>query len=55
MGAMMGAVLTDKVTPAKVNAACNAGSKLMRMVDLQMKYSKTPNAATKFLNSKRVA
>lgn len=49
MTALMEDVVSDRLTPSKTNAACNAGGKLMKMVDLQMKYSMAPNAASKFL------
>lgn len=49
MTTLMGDVVSGRLTPAKTNAACNAGGKLLKMVDLQMKYSAVPNAASKFL------
>ena len=38
MSALMGDVLTDRVEPKVANAAINAGSKLLKMVEMQQKY-----------------
>jgi len=38
MSAMMTDVVTGAVTPQVTNAACNAGGKLLKAVELQMKY-----------------
>jgi len=38
MGAMMADVLSGAVTPQVVNAACNAGGKMLRAVEMQYRY-----------------
>ncbi len=39
MSALMGDVLAGRVMPDVANAACNAGGKLLKVVDMQMKYN----------------
>jgi hypothetical protein len=41
MSAIMSDLLSGSVTPAIANASCNAGGKLLKMVELQMKYGQT--------------
>lgn len=38
MSAMMGDIISGRVTPAVGNAACNAGGKLLKIVEMQYKY-----------------
>lgn len=38
MSALMSDVLSGSVTPGIANATCNAGGKLIKMVELQLKY-----------------
>lgn len=38
MSAMMGDIISGRVTPAVGNAACNAGGKLLKIVEMQQKY-----------------
>jgi hypothetical protein len=40
MSSLMTDVLTGKVDPDVANAACNAGGKVIRLVELQYKYGK---------------
>lgn len=39
MSALMGDVITGTVSPDVTNAACNAGGKLLKMVELEYKYA----------------
>jgi hypothetical protein len=38
MSAMMGDLISGRLSPGVGNAACNAGGKLLKVVELQMKY-----------------
>jgi hypothetical protein len=38
MSAVMSDLIEGKITPAVGNAACNAGGKLLKAVEMQMKY-----------------
>lgn len=38
MSAMMGDIISGRVTPAVGNAACNAGGKLLKVVEMQYKF-----------------
>lgn len=38
MSAMMGDIISGRVTPSVGNAACNAGGKLLKVVEMQYKY-----------------
>jgi hypothetical protein len=38
MSALMSDIIEEKVTPAVANAACNAGGKLLKVVEMQLKY-----------------
>jgi len=42
MSAIMSDVIGGKLTPSVTNAACNAGGKLLKMVELEMKYATEP-------------
>lgn len=35
---MMGDIISGRVTPAVGNAACNAGGKLLKVVEMQYKF-----------------
>lgn len=35
---MMGDIISGRVTPSVGNAACNAGGKLLKVVEMQYKY-----------------
>ena len=37
MSALMSDIIADRITPSKANAACNAGSKLLKVVEMQYK------------------
>lgn len=45
MSALMSDIIGGRVTPQVGNAACNAGGKLLKIVEMQMQYGKqiTPN------------
>ncbi len=50
MSAMMSDVIEGALTPGVINAAVNAGGKLLKVVDLQMKYGTTaPGSGAKQL------
>lgn len=38
MSAMMGDLISGRITPAVGNAACNAGGKLLKVVEMQYKF-----------------
>lgn len=38
MSALMGDIISGRVTPGVGNAACNAGGKLLRIVEMQHKF-----------------
>ncbi len=38
MSALMGDIIAGRVTPAVGNAACNAGGKLLKVVEMQYKF-----------------
>lgn len=38
MSALMGDIISGRVAPAVGNAACNAGGKLLKVVEMQYKY-----------------
>lgn len=38
MSALMGDIISGRVTPAVGNAACNAGGKLLKVVEMQYKF-----------------
>lgn len=38
MSALMGDIIAGRVTPSVGNAACNAGGKLLKIVEMQYKY-----------------
>ena len=40
MSALMGDVVTGRIAPQIANAACNAGGKLLKIVDMQHRYGK---------------
>ncbi len=42
MSAIMSDVISGRLTPSMTNAACNAGGKLLKMVDLEYKYGTDP-------------
>lgn len=50
MGALMTDLISGRVTPQVGNAMCNAGGKLLKVVEMQMKYGSPSNSAP----SKRV-
>lgn len=45
MSALMTDIISSRVTPAVGNAACNAGGKLLKVVEMQHKYG-TQNGGT---------
>lgn len=45
MSALMSDLISGKVSPGVGNAACNAGGKLLKVVEMQMKYGTTQNGA----------
>ena len=42
MAALMSDVLEGRVSPVVANAACNAGGKLLKVVEMQYRYGKAP-------------
>jgi len=51
MAGLMSDVIEGKVTPGVANASCNAGGKLLKVVELQMKYGTAkPDGQTRTLN-----
>lgn len=50
MSALMSDLLSAKVTPGIANAVCNAGGKLLKVVEMQFKYgTMQPSSGTKLL------
>ncbi len=50
MSALMSDLIEGKITPGVGNAACNAGGKLLKVVDMQMRYgSRGPGQGKKTL------
>jgi hypothetical protein len=45
MSALISDIIEEKVTPQVANAACNAGGKLLKVVEMQIKYGKRKNDA----------
>ena len=45
MSSLMSDIIASRITPAVGNAVCNAGGKLLKVVELQMRYgrAKEPN------------
>lgn len=50
MSALMSDVVDGRVTPQVANAAVNAGGKLLKVVDLQLKHSATTLANRKSID-----
>ena len=51
MSCLMADVIEGNVSPGVANAACNAGGKLIKIVDMQIKYGTTsPGKPTKTIN-----
>lgn len=50
MSAIMSDTIEGRVTPSVANAACNAGGKLLKVVDLQMKYGTKSSGNQKVLD-----
>lgn len=38
MSALMSDIISERITPVVANAACNAGGKLLKVVEMQYKY-----------------
>lgn len=49
MSAIMSDVIAGRLTPNMTNAACNAGGKLLKMVDLEYKYATNPERPNRVL------
>ncbi len=49
MSAIMSDVIAGRITPGMTNAACNAGGKLLRMVELEQKYATRPEGTRRTL------
>lgn len=49
MSALMTDVIRGTLSPETTNAACNAGGKLLKMVELEFKYAKTPSSRSREL------
>lgn len=45
MSALMSDVISGAVTASVTNAACNAGGKMLKMVELEYKYATRPKTA----------
>lgn len=51
MAAMMGDIISGRVTPSVGNAACNAGGKLLKIVEMQYKYgTKSGNQGNRLIS-----
>ena len=51
MSALMGDIISGRVTPAVGNAACNAGGKLLKVVEMQYKFgTQSGNQGQRTLN-----
>lgn len=50
MSALMSDILEGKITPGVGNAACNAGSKLLKVVEMQARYGQVGKGQVKVLN-----
>jgi hypothetical protein len=46
MSAMMSDVIHGLLTPSVSNAACNAGGKLLKVIEMEYKYAGTPGKRT---------
>ena len=49
MSAIMSDVIAGRITPHMTNAACNAGGKMLKMVDLEMRYGTSPDRPRKVI------
>lgn len=49
MSAMMSDLIEQKISPGIGNAACNAGGKLLKIVEMQYKYGTSSKGGTKIL------
>lgn len=49
MSAIMSDVISGRLTPNMTNAACNAGGKLLKMVELEQKYATNPERPRRVL------
>lgn len=50
MSGLMSDVIEGRITPGVANAACNAGGKLLKVVEMQYKYGSTsPGSSRKVL------
>lgn len=50
MSALMSDIISGKVAPTIGNAACKAGSNLLKVVEMQMRYGSADNSGKKVLN-----
>lgn len=50
MSGLMSDVIEGRVTPSIANATCNAGGKLLKVVEMQMKYATTTVGQKRQLN-----
>lgn len=50
MSSLMSDVIAGKLTPGTTNAACNAGGKLLKMVELEHKYATSPERPPRTLS-----
>ena len=50
MSALMSDLIEGKITPNTSNATCNAGGKLLKIVDMQQRYGTDTNGGIKKLN-----
>ena len=55
MSALMSDVIEGRISPAVSNAACNAGGKLLKVVEMQYKYSAQPTDSMPVKPSLRLA
>lgn len=46
MSAVMSDLISGRTSPVVGNAVCNAGGKLLKIVEMQMKYGKPPGGGT---------
>lgn len=46
MSALMSDILEERIEPRAANAVCNAGGKLLKMIELEHKYGTPKNQAS---------
>lgn len=49
MSALMSDVVADRITASRCNAACNAGGKMLKAVEIEQKYGRPQEDGSKLL------